>query len=457
MIFSHDSKLLATTVVRGTILVWEAKTGIQKHKIEGGSSVTKLQFSHDSSLLAVCYELYSELWETNTGSLKKKFPQSEGVGSAYCTAFFSPNMEMLISPKVDGTIEIWDISTGSLRQNLRPRGGVSMGVFSNDSKLLVLGCSSGALHIWNVASSSLERIIERQANRIHFMKFTHDSRILISSSRDGLIEVWDTVTWSVISTLDARSSEWFSPYSMTKSFSNDCKLLAFAIKTQGEPIRIWDMARLSHESGPNGGSRLSYTLEFSEDLKQLISESLLKTEELLINVRNTSTGSIEQRFELDCSKKRLVALSRDWRLFARTSDDDDITEIVESDSGVIKQPLMYPGSDTESGNFSNDSNLLALFSYEGDQTTINIWSTVTGQLLRKFVNDYSFTEYAGFSNDSRYFAAVYRVEIKIFRFLTKMRRPEPHRSQGSSGRLGVHAWSSRFLPRLETLGYGTAS
>lgn len=62
----------------------------------------------------------------------------------------------------------------------------------------------------------------------------------------------------------------------------------------------------------------------------------------------------------------------------------------------------------------NDSNLLALFSWEGDRTAVNIWSTVTGQLLRKIANDYSFTEYAGFSTDFRYFAVVYNGEIKTF-------------------------------------------
>jgi hypothetical protein len=198
------------------------------------------------------------------------------------------------------------------------------------------------------------------------------------------------------------------------SVSNQCELLAFAKKTQGEPIRIWDMARLPHESRPNEASRAYHRFEFSEDLKQLNSERSTGDGKLIITVRTTSAGSIDKQLELDCRKRRLVALSRDRRFFARTSDNNDTTEIVESDSGVIKQTLIYPGIDTKSGKFSKDSNFLALSSHEGDQIYINIWSTVTGQLLRSFANDYSLTDYAEFSSDSRCFAVVYNGEIKIF-------------------------------------------
>lgn len=93
--------------------------------------------------------------------------------------------------------------------------------------------------------------------------------------------------------------------------------------------------------------------EISEDLKQLISESAIDTGSFLIPVRHTSTGPIEQRLELDCGKKRLVALSRDRKFFARTSNDDDTTEIVESNPYIISdfyiKQILYRESDIDSG------------------------------------------------------------------------------------------------------------
>jgi hypothetical protein len=75
VVFSHDSKLLASGSSDKTVKVWDAATGSLQQTLKGhGSSVRSVAFSHDSKLLA------------------------SGSG--------------------DGTIKVWDVATGSLQQTI---------------------------------------------------------------------------------------------------------------------------------------------------------------------------------------------------------------------------------------------------------------------------------------------------------------------------------------------------
>ncbi|KAJ5368806.1 uncharacterized protein N7496_008566 [Penicillium cataractarum] len=406
IVFSHDSRLLASAHPHGHVFIWEVTTGIRNHMIECVAQIELLVFSRDSSLFAVCYDSYSEIWETNTWSLKKEIPhrsRNKMTGSFVC---FSPNMKMFVPPPENTEIEIWDTDTCSVHQKFHVSDEISKIVFSPDGKLLASGSEGGTICIWNVTSFSLEKTIRDHTSQITFLKFSHDSQTFVSLYFDGRLRIWNTITWSVISTIDGHSSRRFDPMLRVISVTNDCKLLAFVSGT----IQIWDMARslMEHQVDEPRGEVPCPPI-FSEDLKR--SSLVWIYGGQLTFVRNTSTGTIEKIIELEDCESRIVGWSHDLSMFAWISECDTV-KLGELSSEEAKQVLTHQEGIIKGVTFSFDCKYVAFTSDK--RPTITIWSVGTGQLLLSIANEHQEPRFVTFSHDSGYLAATYPSEVKIW-------------------------------------------
>lgn len=323
-----------------------------------------------------------------------------------CYACFSPNMEMFVPPPHSAKLEIWDTDTCPLRREFHVLDGLFRVVFSPDGKLLASGSEGGKIYIWNVTSLSLEKIIRDHTCLITFIKFSHDSQTFVSVSSDGLLRIWNTITWSVIPTIDGHSSRRLDPMAGVMSVTNDCKLLAFVSGT----IQIWDMARsfMEHQVD-KPRAEIAFPLIFSEDLKRPSLVSMYECRTL--TVRNTSTGMIEKSLELEGFRSRLVGWSHDLSMFAWISERDTI-KLGELSSQETKQVLKNQEGEIKRVIFSFDCKYVAFISHR--RPNIAIWSVGTGQLLLSIANENQEPEFVTFSHDSRYFAATYLSEVKIW-------------------------------------------
>lgn len=411
MTFSHDSRLLAA-LLHGEIFVWEVNTGVLKHRIRSPAKIDTLMFSRDSGLLVVCHSSSSEIWETDNWSLKKMVPTTLWLEWSRGSACFSPNLNVFVPPPRNGKIELRDTDTHSLRQTFCTGDELSKIAFSPEGEFLASGSEDGTIRIWNVMSPSLERTIRDHTKRIVFIQFSHDSQKFISVSSDGLIYVRDTITWSVIPTIDGQYSRRINPGVM--SVSNDCKLLAFASGT----IQIWDRARspLEHQVDRPLNERSSLPIS-SENLNPILSEDLKRSflvsrfGSRTLTIRNTFTGAIEREFELEHFGHLLVGWSHNLSMFAWIPESDTI-KIGEISSGQTKQVFKHQEGGIKRAIFSSDCKHVAFISRK--RATITIWNVVTGQKLLPIPEKHQEPKFVVFSHDSRYLAAAYPSEVKIW-------------------------------------------
>jgi len=92
---------------------------------------------------------------------------------------------------VDGTVKIWNTSTGALRSTLK--GGSSNAIISLDitGNLVAGGGSDKTCRIWNHNTNRMVHHLVGHGNKITGVKFLEGERGIITASADRRMKVWD--------------------------------------------------------------------------------------------------------------------------------------------------------------------------------------------------------------------------------------------------------------------------
>jgi len=288
---SPDGKLLASRSVTpmltpenkireqgkedNAIRFWDMPTGTLRKTLPNHSgNGNSIAFSPDGQLLASSGVGYTpdgqqilptsvesgpdgvELLEVATGSVRRALPgphKSITDPGAYekqvnCVAF-SPDGKLLAAGTLDGTINVWDVSTGTLRQwytGTDPVTGhsgiIETVAFSPDGKALVTGSIVVGIKLWDVATAKLTKTLTTIT--IHpptfpsawSVAFSPDGKLLASGLDDGTIDLWDMPMGNLKQTLRGHES-----IVSCIAFSPDGKLLASG--GFDKTIKLWRMGK----------------------------------------------------------------------------------------------------------------------------------------------------------------------------------------------------------------------
>jgi len=335
--FSPDSRLVASGHPDGSVILWDLNDDTPLRELRGHQlGIASIAFSHDGRLLAARTADEIRFWDIGRADEDEPITLTTGRtsslrGSGIISMAFSEDDKTLASGYLDGTIELWDLATHTLRDTLRG-------------------------HLYNVTA----------------LWFANEGATLVSASHDGSVRTWE---------LEEDFRHDF--------LSTDGPILAIQFSPNGQEVavhsrdgvQLWSpesgTVRLTPIQGNEAGDIAGHKIAFSHDWKAASVEKYGT-----VQVWDLSTGKPLERFQPVSPKGGMhVVLSEDGILVATYSRDGTVQIWDRSaPQKTLTDRCSFGWGVLSRLAFSPNRHFLAIGHSSG---TVSIWDPVTLTLLRK--------------------------------------------------------------------------
>jgi serine/threonine protein kinase len=231
VVYSPDSRYLASGGSDNTIKIWEVATGKQLRTLTGHSSgVRSVVYSPDGRYLASgSWDKTIKIWEVATG---KQLRTLTGHSHSVNSVVYSPDGRYLASLSGDKTIKIWEVATGKELRTHSLMGSFVEPMVSPDGRYLASVSGDKTIKIWEVATGKELPTLTGHSREVRSVVYSPDGRYLASGSSDKTIKIWEVATGKELRTLTGHSGSVRSVV-----YSPDGRYLASG--SGDNTIKIW--------------------------------------------------------------------------------------------------------------------------------------------------------------------------------------------------------------------------
>ena len=253
--------------VLATLSFWDTRTGnkiseypVESHKEEvreslgqrnysssGNSTIdmsNPVLFSQDGYMLTTVLNTLREnvtddyrftlfLWEVWEDLHRRVHITLKGHTDKINVLALTPNGDTLASGSDDGTIRLWDTSTGTQISSIRSSKTDAL-AFSMDGKILASINNAVSIQLWDVGTGEQLTSLNGQNEPVTNLTFSPDNNILASGNLGGAIQLWDISTGKQLELLKGHTSRL-----VNLVFSSDGKTLVSG-GSHGD-IFIWNV------------------------------------------------------------------------------------------------------------------------------------------------------------------------------------------------------------------------
>ncbi|KEP48313.1 putative vegetative incompatibility protein HET-E-1 [Rhizoctonia solani 123E] len=218
---------------------------------------------------------------------------------------FSPNGRLFASGSADGSLMIWDASTGD--RLFGPLTGhsdcVNSVAFSPDGTLVVSGSGDETIRLWSsLTGAPIGNPFEGHTSQIRSVTFSPDGSQLVSGSQDRTVRVWDVTSGELIVAFEGHTD-----FVLSVAFSLDGTQIASG--SADTTIRLWNAPVQRPTSAPINTLAPSWSMDKdgwvhdTQDCLLLWVPPDLRS--VLLVQQNTGLISRQGCIELDFSSARI--------------------------------------------------------------------------------------------------------------------------------------------------------
>ncbi|XP_022913533.2 angio-associated migratory cell protein [Onthophagus taurus] len=182
----HDGKRIVVGYGDGNLKLWDIKEASVIWQIPDLVDITSIETNSDGSLLAIA-------------PVSKVIKVSDGkVIGDYCTTekpdieaiLFEDELGILVTGCLSGQISVWDVGKKTLRH--KTEIGFTITCFAWGTKgILVVGTTNGSIYIYDVRSGTILRTITGHKDDILSMKVAKDKSFVLTTSDDCSAKVFN--------------------------------------------------------------------------------------------------------------------------------------------------------------------------------------------------------------------------------------------------------------------------
>ena len=254
--FSPDSHLLASTTWRPeehVVVVRDAASGTPLVPLVApGGEPRALAFSPDGLLLALGVAGQTagrnvvELWDLHDGHLLKLLPCPRQTA---VRIGFTPDGRRLAAATADGTVELFDVTSGAHLTSLRAGTALEAMAMAPEGNVVAVGGTGGGA-VCSLSGGEPEHRLQTRAD-IRALAWSPDGTVVAGGDKDGNISLWSP-TGGLVAGFPAREAWHLAP-----AFTVDGSLVIQGWREGSAPL-TWDSQTLSLREAPlsDGGVTL---------------------------------------------------------------------------------------------------------------------------------------------------------------------------------------------------------
>lgn len=386
--FSPDGSRLAAVTKNGWLVLWNAVSGEQIHRLRlHRDTAWSVAFSPDGSRLAVALR-DGRLVLLDAADGRQTAEVQAHPADAFAVAFH-PAGDRVATGGSDGVARLWHVPNLAKSEERTGHDGAIHGLaFSPDGTRLATAGRDRTVRIFTLGAPE-SRVLEGHAAVVRHVAFSPDGTKLASASYDKTVRVWDAASGASLLEIRGHEDEVlhvaFSPDGRTLASSSWDRTLRLWDAASGEPLMTID----AHGQAVWGGV-------FSSSGRHLATAS----EDKFVRLWEIRPASPEYRGHGQ-GYLWSVAVSPDGTRVA-TAGADGVIRLWDAVSGQLERALAGHADLVSEVAFSPDGRLLASAGYDG---TVRLWDAAGGPDSVILGRHGDFVRSVAFSPDGRLLAS----------------------------------------------------